>query len=474
MNEKAFNLFTALVSFILIILSGLLVGTMIQAENTTKNILVRMEEQARVEAVAEIVKTDAVQYFNFMIRKEMEEYFANPNTGTITLNTKELQWDEVVDDFRETYFSSGGKKVDRFAGEMAAYLEGLYNGMRFSYSTYDIDLKEVKREQLKKAIIGMSDEAGEEFFKVIECPDGEPDDCLGTFYVTLAVKEMAEENPELYERLPKIVVRDIATDRVVQNPVLPRKNIQIYVPLRIFKALAVAKKVAGELNNKQAEFKKYALGVCEKESCNARTNFLQAEPFTSINSMCAGDRRANAQSNNAYPNQKSGMQDVLYNPNNRTAIESAVEVIAEEKICEMDFGIRDIGEKFSVEGDAECDGEVFKDKITVESTALDSATIKHTGYLSEQFTGSYNSSCAVISRIEVELKMKESNTDYMVTKSAQQGSPSLEFTLKVVDDFTPQLPNNAEAGWQCISNLEISPPAKDYSASCKPASSVAP
>jgi hypothetical protein len=129
------------------------------------------------------------------------------------------------------------------------------------------------------------------FFEVVDCPKGNPWECdLGTFYVTLSVGNLRAED---YESLPKLVVRNGATGDEIKTVVLPYSNYKLYVPLRLFKAIATARGLAhfsmggqedidglinqpndaGLMSTKtKQELGAKKLGMCDSGSCSARTN----------------------------------------------------------------------------------------------------------------------------------------------------------------------------------------------------------
>ncbi|HLC36824.1 MAG TPA: hypothetical protein VJK05_04435, partial [archaeon] len=88
MNEKAFTLFTALISFLLIILTTLLVTNMIQTTRSTSDVINSIEEQTQLQAIADLARADAIQTFNYNVRNKIEAYFL---TNTYTLDP-ELTW----------------------------------------------------------------------------------------------------------------------------------------------------------------------------------------------------------------------------------------------------------------------------------------------------------------------------------------------------------------------------------------------
>ncbi len=73
--EGGFTLFTALVAFLLIVLAGLLVQSMIHSESVTSDILSDVEEQVEMQAIADLARADGLQVFNYGIRYSIEDYY---------------------------------------------------------------------------------------------------------------------------------------------------------------------------------------------------------------------------------------------------------------------------------------------------------------------------------------------------------------------------------------------------------------
>ena len=72
MNSKGFTLFTALIAFILIVLSLLLVQSMVSTERSSSDIINDISEQEEMQALADLARADALQVFNFIIRSDIE------------------------------------------------------------------------------------------------------------------------------------------------------------------------------------------------------------------------------------------------------------------------------------------------------------------------------------------------------------------------------------------------------------------
>ncbi len=290
MNKKGFTLFTALVSFVLILLSAMLVQTMIKAERDRTEVISNIEEQAEMQAMADLTRAEALQTFNYTIRKRMEEYFSNP-TNTIEIYPQENNFQEIQEKFAERFFGAGGTG-DQFINDMAVTITESMPSTKF-IGPYEISVKfkgtgvteqkEILFASLKE-LFKKSVEAGE-FFEVVNCENGNPQDCLGTFYLNLDTSDLSEET---YESFPQIKVHNPRTQRILQESIFPKGKIKIYVPIRLFKAIAEARSLALEYEKETGnswktnyglfsprihnEIEEMKLGICDPSYCSLRTN----------------------------------------------------------------------------------------------------------------------------------------------------------------------------------------------------------
>ena len=294
LNSKGFNLFTALVSFLLIMLAVLLIQSMIQAERNATDTVDHIESRARLEATAEMARADAMQVFNYALRKRIEDWLVAPDTGTVFLRLEDRSWEDIQDDFAKSKF--GGEEGTKFAHFTASSLEALFHQPQ-AFGNYAISIEGVETltEGISRAIAKSIED---DFFTVIEC-DGDPrgDHCpLGTFYVNLHIERLSQEE---YENLPKLVVVDKGSGEELKQVILPRTTFRIYVPLRFFKAIAEARALthyspgmgfdetswinsssdnglfSPQVHN---EIEKMALGLCDYGSCAPRQDPLVPMP----------------------------------------------------------------------------------------------------------------------------------------------------------------------------------------------------
>ncbi|MBU0662862.1 hypothetical protein KKH30_04280, partial [Candidatus Micrarchaeota archaeon] len=305
-GKRGFTLFTALVAFILIVLTILLVQAMIGAERNTTDIVSDIGEQAEMQAVADLARADALQTFNHGIRVVLEEHFTQSETdagGTgsasvnyITIEYGKTNWEgdeSIQDQFLKSWLGDRGKagdeRVGAFANRAANHLSTIL-AQAPDVGEYDLSFTNNNPWELKASMQAAFEESSkeDEFFEVIDCDGGVYNGCVGTFYVTLDLtKERMSD--EAYEALPQIRVENTRTGRVMKVPMLPRGKFRIYVPLRIFKALAGAREIAIQDGGKVLSEGTHQNIIGEGEGCGGNGCSRQPENDTAVKARL-GDR----------------------------------------------------------------------------------------------------------------------------------------------------------------------------------------
>lgn len=288
MNRKGFTLFTALVSFVLILLTAMIVQTMIKAERDRTEVISNIEEQAEMQAMADLTRAEALQTFNYSLRKTIEGFFDTPG-NTIEIYPQDHNFGELKQAFANQFFGAGVR--DSFIWQIRTGLVKSMPGIKY-IGPYEISLEQTDETTLNNALKELfkkSVESGN-FFEVVECENGDPQDCLGTFYLNLRVDELDDET---YESFPQIKVYNARNERVLQESIFPRGKIKIYVPIRLFKAIAEARALALEFEKEEDncsddkcwktnygllsprihnEIEEMKLGICDPGYCSVRTN----------------------------------------------------------------------------------------------------------------------------------------------------------------------------------------------------------
>lgn len=290
MNQKAFTLFTAMVSFLLIVLAGLLVQSMTSSESNTVDILSDAKELAEMQTIADLARADAIQIVNYIIRYKMEEWlFKEENYYLMDVSTSDV-WEDIVADFAASNFggatdpTTGLSTGRQFATLVANAMTTILQTTPTQFGSYHLALEREGETVLTEIVTKMVEQSSEnnDFFMLPWCPKAGDESsfesnafehCEKGFYVTLDIRKVDEGGNEVisdadYEGLPKVVVENFKTGRVIKEPIFPRGKFQIYVPLRVFKAIAGAYAIRDEVMQVVSTYENYGIGYCEKDNCN--------------------------------------------------------------------------------------------------------------------------------------------------------------------------------------------------------------
>jgi hypothetical protein len=465
MISRGFTLYTALLSFILILLAALLVNTMINAERISNEVVLEVEAQSRMQSFADLTRADALQVVNYGIRNAIEEYTQNTgNAYPYSSNT--TNWEQVQDDFSNFFFGGNGGGV--LAGRIAANLSVIVSSNQRQIGGYSITIEGGNESQLKAAIQDVLKDTiagGSEFLEVVDCDIAKaPVDCVGTFYVNL---DFSTIDDATYESLPSIHVKDATTGRELVEPVIPRGKFRIYVPLRIFRALRYAHDIAGgSLSGGaglldptfHANLGKLGVGMCDHEvspgvsNCGYRTH-----PFTEANPaklgpgtiganggfLCPAEQAGISTIENAYPKNVPLMCDptasslglcsgtgpvlnasgnpVTYNPSDAVSRATALGALVK--------GIINNSVTVTLNPTTTPDFELLTSSLLIEPkvTSFESKAIQYEG-LNAAATAAH---CTKLVETNVVLTFEETNLNYIVVDSR---APLL-YDVRIVDTF---------------------------------------
>lgn len=287
-RAKGFTLFTALVGVLLVVLGVMLAQSMSSTERSTTEIIAENRLDQEMIDAATLAQADSLQEFNFGLRSAMEKYFSHAYSQRGYENYYELEsakWDapfeDIVSDFEGQHFGSRLNNIAEFtAEELTQTLQGAKNTPDFLVRIPQFSQGDFT-QTLKLAFV--PDQETGNIIEPIDC-DGTVNGCQGgAFYVNLDFSALDDDK---YESLPKIEVIKKSTCRLEANennvkdtidwdkctkkiriPIVPRAKVRVLVPLRIFKAITIAKDIANEVfddaTNSRLENTK--LGVCDSK-----------------------------------------------------------------------------------------------------------------------------------------------------------------------------------------------------------------
>ena len=284
-NSRGFNLFSALVAAVLFLAGVMLVQTMVATEDRVSGQIFSMEENFSLSDAANLTRSDSLQTFNYHFREKLEEYLTANKFPILYRNIKGetnygpgSDWEDVVGEFEAQVLlvREGDDRFDSVLNYVSGkiisdFKPGAYGRYYVSLDVSDhTQAKETTTEILMKSLeTARSD--GKPFLEVVECDRDKYPKCrLGTFYFNIPLDNIGDED---YERLPRIVVKDIITAEEIKIAILPRTNLRVYIPLRFFKAVHRALlDYSPALSNNHSQFSDYLLGYCERNNCGTRNS----------------------------------------------------------------------------------------------------------------------------------------------------------------------------------------------------------
>lgn len=254
---RGFTLFTALVGFILLVLALLLVQSMISTEQSVSDVISNISSEEDMQAIADLSRADSLQVFNYGVRKTIEFHSTRdedkdglPENEYYLTGEVAGDWKKLKEDFVKSRFGiKPGEKTNQFAILVATHLIALLQTTNDTRG-YHIEVANPSQDTMARIMRKAFDkQAGvdlDDFFEVIKCEPGTGHyrECVGSFYVTLDLRRESMSDED-YESLPSVDVEEIrAGGRSLKEPILPRGKFRVYVPLRLFKALAGAKELS--------------------------------------------------------------------------------------------------------------------------------------------------------------------------------------------------------------------------------------
>lgn len=356
MNQRAFNLFTALVSFVMIMLTVILTNSMTQTEDKAVSTLSDLELQSEIQAVADLARGDALQVFIYNLRYKMESWLTNPNNWFPLESNKD--WKQIVNDYIRVNFAdvdptTGTARSQQFAFEVKTQLSAIL-AIGSSFGRYEVSLKQddaALLDALNKSISNsIRDPSNQQFFELVGCAS--EDDCpIGTFYVNLDLRRGAfssdpQEDARIFESLPKVIIRRIGSNQILETAILPRSKIRIYVPLRIFKTVASAKKNADQAvfgsasNSLRNVLPALKVGFCDS-GCDVRREDIRNSSGNSDWQNHACPELPDAP---AFPAEKINFQALgmtfssEYRPEDPTNMVTALNKIVQGVVCDKTNG----------------------------------------------------------------------------------------------------------------------------------------
>ncbi|MFH1234343.1 MAG: hypothetical protein V1493_01905 [Candidatus Diapherotrites archaeon] len=377
MNERAFNLFTALLALILIVLTSILVSSMVQSESNTKTIIAGILSQSRLESMSRLIRADAFQAFNYMTREQMESWLSAPSNVFEIDYGKWADWQSVVDEFANEKFRNANAFADYFANNLPSMVAQSND----PYAGYEISV-EFDKKTFKKILVKVLEQSAQDrdFFQIIDC-DGMPENCPnGSFYLNLKFSKLDQS---MYEQMPLVTVKDKRGNTSSSDPIIPKNDLKVYMPTRIFKALAITRSFmhskldsgSSGMNTAsdygyyspriQNEIDSMALGYCDYGYCSPRQSpYFPPDTMYDGTKNCPGFITAGS-----APIQVDGTfrgANFSYKAGNDDDTKEEMKKLLRQRLCELSrellgaYNIPENANNFGVEGEGFFNGDPTK------------------------------------------------------------------------------------------------------------------
>lgn len=310
-NKKGFNLFTALISLMLLSITIVFIFNMVQTEDNYFNLIQSQSKTSDLLTIADLVRADSFNSFIVNFRFNWAE-FSNKeeNFFTIDLSYVMDDWNSFVIRKKKELFTERN-----FPGYLST---SIIANLTFSNPPfgYVVSIPDYNKAILAEAMFLAIDT---ENIEVIGCgPQDNP--CLGSLYFTL---NFLDVNSEIYEKLPTVVVTKLQDEESIRIPIFEKRYYKVYLPWRGFQAFKTVRNLAltpelekkekneiiSGLKNSRALFNpqiNYILdsakiGVCDYDSCGLRTDLFSTASQTYFNKECNQPPEiSNVTANNGY------------------------------------------------------------------------------------------------------------------------------------------------------------------------------
>jgi hypothetical protein len=359
---------------------------MVQSESNTKTIIANILSQSRLESMSRLIRADAFQSFNYATREQMEGWLSEPDNVFEMDYNKWTNWQSVVDQFASDKF----RNASVFAGFLANNLPSMIaQSEPEGYAGYEIDV-EFDKETFTKILTTVLEQSAQDrdFFQIIGC-DGTPENCPnGSFYLNLKFSKLDQS---VYEQMPLVTVKDTRGNTTSSDPIIPKNDLKVYIPTRIFKALAIARgfmhsKLDSGMNTAddfgyyspriQNEIDSMALGYCDYGYCSPRQSpYFPPDTMYDDAKDCPGYMGSGSIPVN---NVKFRGTDFSYPAGNDTDTEKEIKNLLIQRLCELSrelLGKYDVPENdnnFGMAGEGFLNGDPMKPcYVTVTNGDID-------------------------------------------------------------------------------------------------------
>ena len=272
---KAFTLFTAMVSFIVIGIGVIVIQHISNSEQNYSQVISSLSNQQEMDATKDLIRLDSLVVFNVLYRAKFFDYFDNncENCSGIYHSIDPLtdeNWEVFKDGFIDETFFGKDTTTGTLGSKFAIYVANKMLSLLYDYSgnfknqyffrIYDYSIQKTKlayisnsfaskdslfdpgtvlsltEGNLRQAFVDTID-LNHKFIMILNCIDQE--DCKnGSFYTNLDITKV---DFATYLNLPRVFVKRNLDNSAMDDSILSRNMISFFIPMRLFGAIAFAR-----------------------------------------------------------------------------------------------------------------------------------------------------------------------------------------------------------------------------------------
>ena len=257
-SQRGFNMFSAIVSVVLIMTVSVLIGTLIMSEEKTSTQIYGMLNNYQLADAANIARADALQSFNYSFREKMEDYLTYTDSELVNesgmglfdfrADSEDVTFDQLQQKFEENILLNTNASSQSFSSVLDYVSENTINNFAdWTYGKYRVELNDkssTARKALYTALATVLNRQGTGFLEIVDCTENS---CpKGSFYFNIPLDKLTDAE---YELIPRIIVKNTFSQEQIKMAILPKTNLKVYIPLRFFKVLYEAMDAAKGVKN---------------------------------------------------------------------------------------------------------------------------------------------------------------------------------------------------------------------------------
>ena len=259
---KAFTLFTAMVSFIVIGIGVIVIQHISNSEQNYFSVISSLLNQQEMDAAKDLIRLDSLVTFNILYRAKFFDYYDTNVTESVyhPIDPLDKDWNDFVNGYiRDTFYGtdSSGQIGSKFAIYVANKMLSLlydYRGNlknQYFFRIYDYYVHKTQNSPPDlfdtSAVVNLTEGKLREAFNnldltLLNCSNQES--CPnGSFYTNLDITQV---DYSTYLNLPRVLVKRNLDNSAMDDSILPRNVISLYIPMRLFGAIAFARKTLSD------------------------------------------------------------------------------------------------------------------------------------------------------------------------------------------------------------------------------------